>query len=197
MGAGRIGAVATPHSSHPKLRRAGLIAAAALVAVAVMVGVVSFFSGRDRSGVSSARTGSGQTFADQGARHLRRGERPPVRYNSNPPTSGPHVPSPVDRDDAPLSDDQLLTALAAGNVVLVYGSEMAPAGLKALATEIAGVPFDRSLARAGQAVILARRPGISGVVAVAWRRLQRASSPRDPALRAFADTWLGVGARGG
>jgi hypothetical protein len=187
--------VATPQSGHRKLRRAGLIAAGALVAVGAMIALVAFLSGRDSSGVSSTPAAApGQAFPDQGARHLRPGQRPPAPYNSRPPTSGAHVPTPVTRDDAQLTDDQLLTALEAGNVVLFYGTPAAPPGLKSVATEIAGVPFDPAVGRAGQAVIVARRPGTSGVVAAAWRHLLHASSAQDPALRTFTDAWLGVGA---
>ena len=183
-------------SRHRGLRRAGLAAVAALVAVAAVVGLVAFLSGRDRSGVSATPVGSGQAFPDQGARHLRPGQRPAAPYDSSPPTSGAHVPSPVDRDAAALTDDQLLTALEAGNVVLVYGTAAPPPGLRALAKDVAGAPFDPAIARAGQAVILSRRPGVPGVVALAWGHLLRASSARDGALRTFADDWLGVGAGG-
>lgn len=187
---------ADPPSGHRRLRRAVLIAVAVLIALAAVIGLVAFLNGRDSSGVSATPSGSGQAFPDQGAKRLQPGQRPPAPYNSSPPTSGAHVDSPVTRADGPLSDDQLLTTLEAGNVVLAYGTPSAPPGLRALAAEAAGGPFDPSLARAGQAVILARRPGTTGIVAVAWRHLLRASSPSDPALKTFADDWLGVGARG-
>jgi hypothetical protein len=189
-------AVTPPPSEHRRLSRAALTAATVVIALAAVIGLVSFLNGRDSSGVSSTPSGSGQAFANQGAQHLRPGQRPSAPYNSSPPTSGAHVPSPVTRDDARVTDDQLLSALEAGNVVLAYGTPTAPPGLQALATDVAGAPFDPSLARAGQAVILARRPGTPGVVAVAWRHLLRAASPRDPGLKAFVDDWLGVGARG-
>ena len=44
-----------------------------------------------------------------------------------------------------------------------------------------------ALAEAGQAVILARRPGVRGVQALAWRRKLDASGPDDPQLREFAE----------
>ena len=39
---------------------------------------------------------------------------PGPAYDSNPPTSGAHVPVPVTRDQAQLTDDQLLQALQVG-----------------------------------------------------------------------------------
>ena len=162
------------------------------MAVAGVVGLIAFLSGRDSAPVSRTSSGPGLLFGDQGAARLTPGQRPPQPYNSDPPTSGPHAPRPVTRDGTPLSNDQLLTALAAGNVVLFYGTPQPPPALRSLAGDEAG-PFDPSLAQTGQAVILAPRPGTRGVVAAAWRHLLRAPSPTDPALRQFADAWLGVG----
>ncbi len=167
-----------------------------LVAVAGAVALLYYFTSRDPAQVSSSQPrGPGQAFPDQGARHLRPGQRSPVRYDSRPPTSGPHVPVPVRADRQRLSDDQLLHALEQGNVVLLYGSPSPPPGLERLADDAAG-PFDPALVRGGQAVILGRRPGVRGVVAVAWRHLERAPSADAPALRQFVDFWLGRG-RGG
>ena len=57
-------------------------------------------------------------------------------------------------------------------------------------------PFTPALAAAGQAVILARRPGTSGIVGAAWTRLVHVSSAADPLLAAFARFALGRGAPG-
>jgi hypothetical protein len=174
------------------VRRGAGVLAAIVVAVAGLIGLIAFFSGRDSGPVSRTATGPGQVFPDQGAAPLAPGQRPPQPYNSDPPTSGPHASTPVTRDGARLSNDRLLTALAAGNVVLFYGTPQPPAALRSLATEEAG-PFDPPLTQTGQAVILAPRPGTQGVVAAAWRHLLRVPSPTDPALRRFVEAWLGVG----
>jgi Protein of unknown function (DUF3105) len=172
--------------------RAAGVLAAIVVAVAGVIGLIAFLSGRDSAPVSRTATGPGQVFPDQGAARLAPGRRPPQPYNSDPPTSGPHAPAPVTRDGNRLSNDQLLTALAAGNVVLLYGTPQPPPALRSLASDEAG-PFDPPLAQTGQAVIFAPRPGTQGVIAAAWRHLLRVPSPSDPALRQFVDAWLGVG----
>jgi hypothetical protein len=92
-----------------------------------------------------------------------------------------------------LSDDQLLTALAAGDVVVEYGARRPPAGLRELAARFAG-PFSPALAAAGQAVVLARAPGTSGLIGLAWTRMVRATAPGDTLLRQFIEAWLGHGA---
>ena len=183
-------------SEHRGLRRAASLAVAFVVALAAVAGLIVFLNSRDTSDVSTSSRGPGQTFADQGDKHLRPGAvSGRVAYNSDPPTSGPHYVTPVTRNETQLSIDQILTALAAGNVILFYGAPAPPPLLRSLADDKAG-PFDAPLVRSGQAVILAPRPGTKGVVAAAWRHLLRASSPSDPALGAFADAWLGVGSGG-
>ena len=165
------------------------LVAGGLVALAIALGA------RDRSTLSRS-AGPGQAFPDHGDRHLSPGTPDPA-YAEDPPASGAHIPTPVGRDGGPLSTDQLLTALEEGNVVLVYApTRLAPA-LRALARAVAG-PFDPVLARAGQAVILDRRPRPTGgeVVAMAWRHAQRVATPADPKLRTFVSYWLGRGAPG-
>ena len=79
------------------------------------------------------------------------------------------------RDRAELSDDQLLQALEVGNVVFMYGAPQPPRGLGAIADGVGG-PFTPALAASGQAVILARRPGTHGVIALAWTHMLRTPS---------------------
>ena len=104
------------------------------------------------------------------------------------------APAPIrsDRDGTRLSEDQLLHALALGDVVLLYGTPTAPPQLRALQERLTG-PFDPVLAANGAAVILAHRPGTEGVTALAWKRILRAENASDPAIERFADYWLGRG----
>jgi hypothetical protein len=103
----------------------------------------------------------------------------------------PDEPAGITRDARPLSEDQIRQALALGNVVLRYSGARPPAALRQLQEELTG-PFDAEIAAAGQAVILAG--GGQTVEALAWGRRQRAQTPGDPALRTFAEAWLGEGA---
>ncbi|HEV3002556.1 MAG TPA: DUF3105 domain-containing protein [Solirubrobacteraceae bacterium] len=133
------------------MRRAGLVAAAAVLTVAAVLGVLAFFNARDDA-----------TFGDDGA------------------PAAPGRPAP--QATAP--------ELRRGNVVLRYGDPAHAATLRRMAAEFG----PESLAGAGQAVLVRRDPGTRGVVAEAWRRRLQASSPDDPALREFAEYWLGRGA---
>jgi hypothetical protein len=79
----------------------------------------------------------------------------------------------------------------AGNVVLLYSDERLTRRLRALAADVGG-PADPALVAAGQAVIVRRQPNLRvAVVALTATRRLTASSPEDPALRAFAEYWLG------
>jgi hypothetical protein len=169
-----------------------------IVSLTISVGVIALLSGgllagRDDPGVSGISAGPGLRLPDQGDEILHDGELEPV-YDSTPPTSGPHVPAAVLRDGAQLTNDQLLSALAAGDVVFMYGSPAPPQGLTALARLIA--PFTPRLAAQGQAVVLATRPGVRGVVALAWTHMLTVGAGGGAALRSFAQFWLSRGVTG-
>lgn|GEM_PF-2914715 len=171
--------------------------AVAVASLALAVGLIAllsgFFTSHDRPAVA-APAPPGQAVRDLGDRLLAPGQRRPS-YDSDPPTSGPHLPAPVTRDRTRLSDDQLLEALSLGDVVVAYGTAAPPPGLVALADAVAG-PFTPSLAAAGQAVVLDHRPATTGLLALAWAHLLRVGTPRDPRLRPFIAYWLGRGAPG-
>jgi uncharacterized protein DUF3105 len=180
------------------LERLLIVVASLAVAIAVIALLSGgLLAGRDSPGVSGAQSGPGVAFPDQGDARLRPGQSRP-RYDSEPPTSGPHLPAAVGRDGAALSDDQLLQALSVGDVVLMYGTRTPPPGLAAVARSIAP-PFTPPLATTGQAAVLAYRPGTTGVLGLAWAHMVHVRSPTDPNLRSFAQYWLGRGAprRGG
>jgi Protein of unknown function (DUF3105) len=183
----------------PAARLTRLLERTAIVvaALAISVGVIALLSGgllagSDNPGISGNGAALGVRFRDLGHIHLIPGSLHPV-YDSEPPTSGAHVPVPVKRDETGITVDQLLQALEVGNVVILYGTSSPPPGLRALADAVSA-PFTPALAASGQAVILARRPGTHGLVALAWTRLLKAASARDPNLRSFAQQWLGHGA---
>jgi hypothetical protein len=174
------------------LERLAIVVASLVLSIGLIALLSGFFAGRDHAGVSVSAPPIGQQFPDQGDRLLRPGEPHPP-YNSDPPTSGPHVPRPVTRDQVELTDDQLLTALANGNVVIMYGGRRPPRGLVALQRKIAG-PFSAALAASGQAIVLARRPGTLGLIGLAWAHMVRVSAANDPLLTQFTQYWLGRGA---
>jgi hypothetical protein len=176
------------------LERVAIVVASLLLSLGLIAVLSGFFAGRDQAGVSGNPGVPGQAFRDLGHEHLRPGQ-PRLQYNSNPPTSGPHVPERVLHDQAPLNDDQLLQALQLGDVVIVYGGPAPPPGLVSAARALAP-PFTPALAAAGQAVIISPRGGTARMKALAWAHMLRVGSAGDPRLRRFVLFWLGRGAPG-
>lgn len=175
------------------LERVAILVVALAIAVAVIIVLSgSPLTGSDNPGISGPTSEIGTRYRDLGDGTLTAGAKPP-HYDSQPPTSGPRVPVGVRHDDSTLSDNQLLQALALGDVVVIYGTRTPPRDLRALATSVAA-PFTPALAAAGQAVILARRAGTPGLLGLAWTRIVHVRSASDPQLRSFILYWLGQGA---
>jgi hypothetical protein len=89
-------------------------------------------------------------------------------------------------------DTTQVRLLRLGDVYLLYGARRAPAPLVALRQRLSGPP-DPVLEQAGQAVVLVRRAGLDGVVALGGERILRAADASDPRLEPFASQLLGGG----
>jgi hypothetical protein len=159
------------------LRRLGLVLLGVVIAVAGLIALAVAFNARDDADLSTAPHGPGELQPEAGGEW---------------PTSGEHRDELVTRDRRRLTDDQILTALEAGNVVILYDAPDPGTNLLRLQREVSG-PFDAELAAAGQAVILARRSGAGPATALAWRRALEADDSADPRLREFTEAWLGRG----
>ena len=132
------------------MRRGALIALAAVLTVAAIIGVLAFFNARDDStlGEEDTRNAPGEAAPDATGRTLEQ-----------------------------------------GNVVFLYAEAADRDPLRTLAAEIAG-PADPALVHAGQAILVRKGEQLG---AEAYKRRLTATSPEDPALREFADHWLGRG----
>jgi hypothetical protein len=172
------------------VRRILIGVAVVIVAAAGCVALISLLASRDSSQVNEA-AGPGTLEPDRGSGR-QNGPATPASPADRPPTSGRQREEHVLEDKTELTDDQILDALQSGNVIITYDGSKPPAALVALQRDVQGGPFDAFLSGAGQAVILAHRPG-AGTQALAWRRRLVASGPEDPKLRDFADAWLGQG----
>jgi hypothetical protein len=173
------------------LERLAITLASLALAFGLIALLSGFFQDRDAANLSGSAS-LGQRFHDMGNAALTPGALRPA-YDSDPPTSGPHIPRAVTRDEVQLDNDQLLSALALGDVVIMYGTHRPPSALRSLAGSVGGT-FTPSLAAAGQAVILSPRPRLRGFLGVAWTHLIRVGSPGNQQLRSFTAYWLGRGA---
>lgn len=175
------------------LERAAILLAALGLSVGLIAVLSGFFANHDQGSLSSPAVVRGRAFRDLGDGRLRPGEQRP-RYNSRPPTSGAHLQAYIAADHSRLDVDQILTALASGDVVILYGERRPPVALQTLARALAPA-FSPDLARSGQAVILAHRPGTNRLIGLAWAHMLTVADASDPRLRDFAAYWLGRGAR--
>ncbi len=81
--------------------------------------------------------------------------------------------------------------VAPGNIVLGYSDERLTRELEQVVLRSAGAPSP-ALVAAGQAILVARRPGQRpAVVAYTATRRHEAGGPQDPGLRRFIEYWLG------
>jgi hypothetical protein len=98
-----------------------VIGALGFVGLAVALGFVLFGGSGSAQALSDAGCAV-QTFKAQGQQHVQ--ELPKgFKYNSFPPTSGPHnpVPAPFDFYDEPVEELRLVHNLEHGGVVVQYG----------------------------------------------------------------------------
>ncbi len=117
------------------------------------------------------------------------------KYNSNPPTSGPHMEQFIDTyfPTSPLPAYIQVHLLEHGNILIQYNCTC-PKTLASL-QKIAGSfdTYSPSLGlEEGKGVIVAPNPGISQkIVLSAWTRLLPMETLDDAAIRKFITVWLG------
>ncbi len=128
-----------------------------------------------------------ETMRDEGGGHVPQGQDVP--YQSDPPTSGPHWPTPTRAGF--YSDRQwpeaLVHALEHGNIVIYYDAP----GEQALATirEWTGL-----YGGAWDGVVATPKPGLAdGIILSAWHRVLRLDSFDAAAAAAFVDRYRGRG----
>src|SRR5215475_13168403 len=97
-------------------RRNMTIGIAAAVVVAIVVGYFAYQAQANRPGVE---------FPDQGNLHIQTENEPHVPYNSDPPTSGPHLPyiAPWGVHNVPIVRELQVHNLEDGGVVVNYKPE--------------------------------------------------------------------------
>ena len=182
----RAGRQATAARAVARVKRVLIVLAVVVVAAAGCIALITVLVAQDSSEVDRlVGTGGPRARPRRAAAWATmRRRRPPLRRPTRR-RAARTAPSRSRRDATELSEDQLLEALALGNVVIAYDTAEPPAELLALQRDVSG-PFDPGLAAAGQAVILARRPGVPGVVGAgvaAQARSVRAGRPAAARVR--------------
>jgi hypothetical protein len=196
------GAAARRLEEKRRRQRTLLWSAVAVVVLAALIGLI-VWEGRDRTpraanrpvsaealaaGRKQAGSSGVKTYPEAGRNHIS-GNQAPKNWNSNPPTSGDHLGTPM--PPGVYGDEQDMRALVHnlehGYVVMVYK----------------GIPADQVdqlrqfvEAREGSKLVLAPWSGLddSGVALLAWRNLELLQRVNMDVVQAFVNDYMVPGA---
>ena len=162
-------------SKAPRRQKTILLVLAAVV-VASVVGYFAYRAAADLPGMK---------MPDQGNRHIASETTPHEAYNSDPPTSGPHLPyiAPWGVHTRPISKELQVHNLEDGGVVVQYNCECPDIveRLKKIVTA-----YDRY-------VVLAPYPEMKTRIALtAWTRIETMDTLDEARVRRFIDAYRGI-----
>jgi len=174
----KVGKAAKGGPAHPGRRR--LLATGLTVAIvaAAVVGYWAYRAAADLPGVK---------LADLGNAHIQLATEPHVPYNSDPPTSGPHMPyiAPWGIHTEPIVRELQVHNLEDGGVMVQYHCATPCPDLVAKLTEI--------VRRYETQVILAPYPGMRTRVALtAWTRLDAFDDLDEARIVRFIRAYRGI-----
>jgi hypothetical protein len=160
--------------------RQGLWVGAGVLAV-VVAGVVGYLAYR------AAADLPGVLMPDLGNLHIQSANEPHVPYNSDPPTSGPHLPylAPWGVHTAPVPKELQVHNLEDGGVVVQYSC---PAGCPELVAKLTELvkQYDKQ-------VLLAPYPGLRQRIALtAWTRIETFDEFDQARIQRFIRTYRGI-----
>ena len=158
-------------------RRQRLILASTVVVLAAIV--VGYFAYR------AAASLPGVPMVDQGNRHIATAETPHEPYNSDPPTSGPHLPylAPWGVHTRPISLELQVHNLEDGGVLVQYSCECPEIVVKLRAIVR---KYDRQ-------VILAPYPTMKSKIALtAWTRIDTLDELDEGRVVRFIERYRGI-----
>jgi uncharacterized protein DUF3105 len=149
---------------------------AALIVVAIVVGYFAYQASPGQPGTS---------LPDQGNRHIPTADAQHEPYNSDPPTSGPHLPyiASWGVHTRPIPAELQVHNLEDGGVVVQYSCEC-PELVARLRTLVNG--YDRQ-------VILAPYPSMKSRIALtAWTRLETLDDVDEAKITRFIKAYRGI-----
>ncbi len=162
------------------LRRAGILAA---VVVLLMGGLAALIIGE--------MTKPGQSVPEMPSPHISPND-PVPQYNSNPPTSGPHV-GDVPRWQVytePITKQLQVHGLEDGGVIIHYKPDLD----KATVDKLAGIATSyHEMESPKNHVVMAPNPDIAEpIVLTAWGRIDRLQEFDEARIRRFIDAYVGI-----
>ena len=168
-----------------KQRRAAAIQRwlAYFVGVLLLAGVGYWAYGRWAGGLP------GEFLPSLGNRHLGPLEIGITQYNSDPPTSGPHLPS-IARwgiHEIPIPKELQVHNLEDGGVIVQYNCQQTSEECRALVEKLARI------VRRYDHAILAPYPGMSHTIALtAWSRIDKFNDFEEARIAKFIDSYINI-----
>jgi len=159
-------------------RRWWITGIAAVVVVAAMVGYFGYEAGAGRPGL---------VMLDQGNLHIQTESEPHVPYNSDPPTSGPHLPylAPWGVHTVPVAKELHVHNLEDGGIMVQY---RCPQGCPELVEKLRAV-----VSQYRDKVILAPYPGLKARIALtAWTRIDAFDDLDEARIQRFIRAYRGI-----
>jgi hypothetical protein len=150
------------------------------VAVLVVVGMGGWLYARARG------PAPGDFYASLGNEHIPTAETPHVPYNSDPPTSGPHLPyiAPWGVHTRPIAKELQVHNLEDGGVVVNFKPQCTDQVLAGLRTIVERYPDH---------VLLAPYPGLDRCIALtAWTRLDKMDELDERRAVRFIEAYRGI-----
>jgi hypothetical protein len=167
------------HRGPARQSRRRLTASLSIVVVLVAAAVVAWFA------YQAAADKPGEKFEDLGNDHIQTASDPHAAYNSDPPTSGPHLPyiAPWGIHTRPVPLELQVHNLEDGGVVVQYNCECPE-----LVEKLRGIvrKYDKQ-------VLLAPYPSMKSRIALtAWTRLDRFDEFDEKRIVRFIEAYRGI-----
>jgi len=180
-GGGRPGeAASASRFALTRRQRQRLVWGAGTVAVLVVAGMGGWLYARARG------PSAGEFVPSLGNDHIPTSETPHVAYNSDPPTSGPHLPhiAPWGVHTRPIAKELQVHNLEDGGVVVSYKPQCADRVQAGLRTLVERYPAQ---------VVLAPYPGLDRCIALtAWTRIDKLDELDERRVVRFIDAYRGI-----
>jgi hypothetical protein len=153
-----------------------------VIAVVVGIGFLLFQSSK-----SKPKDLPGQTFENQGQKHIAQGSTDHIVYNSNPPTSGDHWPQPAawGKYDTTLPDEELVHNLEHGGIWISYNPKK---------VDQATIDQLNDFAQRYQLIIVEpREKDDSAIALAAWTHLENMDSYDETTILKFITAYYNQG----
>lgn len=167
-----------PASRGPRRPRLWILALSIVVIATAVVAYFAFRAGADLPGTS---------VPDLGNAHIQTPDEPHPAYNSDPPTSGPHLPytAPWGIHTEPIAKELQIHNLEDRGVIIQYNC---PSGCPELVEKLKNI-----VQRYGDEVILAPYPGMPRRIALtAWTRIDTFDQFDEARILRFIKAYRGI-----